>query len=193
MQRLTTFCWNSETDRFEQKTTEKKLGVNDILIATTHSGLCFTDVHAKGKGCGLGHEGVGIVRDSGEAVTHLRIGDRVGWGWLNSVGDPAGLREAEMRGATLKITYTYTAGRQVLGASSKYETLGILWWGPSTMVQITRRARPQFIGFFIGHMYRTLLLVALAPQLLHSHLILLLAPDLFYITSASSPFFYPCS
>ncbi|KAI6882791.1 GroES-like protein [Hortaea werneckii] len=84
MHRLTTFYYDSDTDRFEQKTTEKKLGVKDVLIATTHSGLCFTDVHAKGKGCGLGHEGVGIVRDAGEAVTHLRIGDRVGWGWLNS-------------------------------------------------------------------------------------------------------------
>ncbi|KAI7282572.1 GroES-like protein [Hortaea werneckii] len=84
MHRLTTFYWNSETDRFEEKTTEKKLGVNDVLIATTHSGLCFTDVHAKGKGCGLGHEGVGIVQGAGEAVTHLKIGDRVGWGWLNS-------------------------------------------------------------------------------------------------------------
>ncbi|KAI7323594.1 GroES-like protein [Hortaea werneckii] len=84
MHRLTTFCWNSAAQDFEQKTTEKELGVNDVLISTTHSGLCFTDVHARSKGCGLGHEGVGVVQDAGEAVTHLKIGDRVGWGWLNS-------------------------------------------------------------------------------------------------------------
>lgn len=32
-------------------------------------------------------------------------------------------RDAEMRGAAPKITYTCTAERQVRGASSKYETL----------------------------------------------------------------------
>lgn len=36
---------------------------------------------------GLGHEGVGIVEDVGPGVTHLKKGDRVGWGYFhNSCG-----------------------------------------------------------------------------------------------------------
>lgn len=86
MHRLTTFCFDSSNHRFETKTTEKALGPNDVLIRTTHSGLCTTDVHAKSKGCGLGHEGVGTVQEVGVAVKHMQAGDRVGWGWLHSVG-----------------------------------------------------------------------------------------------------------
>jgi len=85
MHRLTTFCFNPHREAFETKTVEKSVGVNDVLIRTTHSGLCYKDVHAKGKGCGLRHEGVSIIEDVGEAVTHLQAGDRAGWGWLHSV------------------------------------------------------------------------------------------------------------
>ncbi|KAK5136197.1 hypothetical protein LTR08_004034 [Meristemomyces frigidus] len=81
---LTTFCFDAKTERFELRTIRRSLGISDVLIQTTHSGICYTDVHAKGKGCGLGHEGVGIVRDVGQAVTGLKVGDRVGWGWLHS-------------------------------------------------------------------------------------------------------------
>ncbi|KAK4966406.1 hypothetical protein LTR42_011569 [Elasticomyces elasticus] len=81
---LHTLYYDSETDGFRTRTTKKIVGANDILIKTTHSGLCYTDVHAKDKGCGLGHEGVGTVQDVGEAVTHMQVGNRVGWGWLHS-------------------------------------------------------------------------------------------------------------
>ncbi|KAK3619553.1 hypothetical protein LTR56_023933 [Elasticomyces elasticus] len=81
---LSTLYYDSETDGFRTKTTKKTVGSNDVLIKTTHSGLCYTDVHDKHKGCGLGHEGVGIVQEIGQAVTHMQIGDRVGWGWLHS-------------------------------------------------------------------------------------------------------------
>ena len=87
MHRLTTFFWNPGTQAFDQKSTDRALGVNDVLIKTTHSGLCYTDVHAKSKGCGLGHEGVGLIEKVGDAVTHLSVGERVGWGWLHSVSD----------------------------------------------------------------------------------------------------------
>ncbi|KAK5679473.1 hypothetical protein LTS10_008291 [Elasticomyces elasticus] len=69
---LNTLYYNSETDGFGIRTTKKIVGSNDILIKTTHSGLCYTDVHARHKGCGLGHEGVGTVQDVGEAVTHMQ-------------------------------------------------------------------------------------------------------------------------
>ncbi|KAK7543684.1 hypothetical protein IWX92DRAFT_380090 [Phyllosticta citricarpa] len=51
-----------------------------------HSGICYTDVHAKEKRCGLGHEGVGTVLKLGEGIKDLDIGERVGWGWLHHVG-----------------------------------------------------------------------------------------------------------
>ena len=83
---LTTICYDPQTQSFVHKSTHRLLGPNDVLIRTTHSGLCTTDVHAKGKGCGLGHEGVGYVEAVGNGVLNLRVGQRVGWGWLHSVG-----------------------------------------------------------------------------------------------------------
>lgn len=77
---LTSFCWNSDKQVFVQQTRKKALGDGDVLIKTTHSGLCTTDVHALGKGCGLGHEGVGVVKEVGNVVTSLQVGQRVGWG-----------------------------------------------------------------------------------------------------------------
>lgn len=81
---LTTFCYSSEQHHFTQKTAQRALGNREVLVKTTHSGLCYTDVHAKEKGCGLGHEGVGFVQELGPGVTNLKVGDRVGWGWLHS-------------------------------------------------------------------------------------------------------------
>lgn len=78
------FSYLAETRAFVKKTTQRILQPHEILIRTTHSGLCYTDVHAKSKGCGLGHEGVGIIEKTGDAVKHLQKGERVGWGWLHS-------------------------------------------------------------------------------------------------------------
>jgi alcohol dehydrogenase (NADP+) len=83
--KIETICYDAKMNHFVHKTTTKALGPNDVLIRTTHSGLCTTDVHAKDKGCGLGHEGVGIVEQVGEGVRNLSLGQRVGWGWLHSV------------------------------------------------------------------------------------------------------------
>lgn len=82
---LNAICYNSESKNFIYKSANKEVGPNDVLIRTTHSGLCTTDVHAKEKGCGLGHEGIGYVEKVGEAITNLKIGERVGWGWLHTV------------------------------------------------------------------------------------------------------------
>ncbi|GAB7359601.1 hypothetical protein MBLNU230_g6785t1 [Neophaeotheca triangularis] len=81
---IKTFHYNKTKDEFEERTKQKKVGFNDILIRTTHSGVCFTDVHAKESGCGLGHEGIGYVEAVGAAVSKFNIGDRVGWGWLHT-------------------------------------------------------------------------------------------------------------
>lgn len=53
--KLTTFYFDTSRKAFTEKSTTKELGYNDVLIKTTHSGICFTDVHAKEKECGLGH------------------------------------------------------------------------------------------------------------------------------------------
>lgn len=82
---LNVFCYDPAQSRYLAKKTERVLHSHEVLIKTTHSGLCFTDVHAKAHGCGLGHEGVGIVHEVGAGARHLlHVGDRVGWGWLHS-------------------------------------------------------------------------------------------------------------
>lgn len=77
---LTTFRYDAATKTFHKKSATRSLGPTEVLVRTTHSGICFTDVHAKEKGCGLGHEGVGLVSRVGSAVTSISVGDRVGWG-----------------------------------------------------------------------------------------------------------------
>lgn len=77
---LKTWRYRPELDKFELKAAGRKLGNREVLIKTTHAGLCYTDVHAKHKGCGLGHEGVGLIQEVGAEVTAHKVGDRVGWG-----------------------------------------------------------------------------------------------------------------
>lgn len=77
---ITTFRYDAVAAAFVKKTTQRALGLNEVKIRVTHSGICFTDVHAKEKACGLGHEGVGLVTDTGANVTSMKSGDRVGWG-----------------------------------------------------------------------------------------------------------------
>ena len=85
MQDINTICYNASKKSFEYKSTRRAMGPHDVFIRTTHSGLCTTDVHAKEKGCGLGHEGVGVVEEIGAEVRNLSIGQTVGWGWLHKV------------------------------------------------------------------------------------------------------------
>ncbi|KAI5259371.1 GroES-like protein [Aureobasidium subglaciale] len=77
---LSTFRYEASLDTFIKKTVERALRPNEIKIQVTHSGVCYTDVHAKDKACGLGHEGVGVVTTIGDNVTSMKLGDRVGWG-----------------------------------------------------------------------------------------------------------------
>ncbi|OJD38129.1 alcohol dehydrogenase [Diplodia corticola] len=82
---ITTFRFDQPSNAFVRTSADRELGANEVLVKTTHSGLCYTDVHAKhaAKGCGLGHEGVGTVVRVGTQVTDLTLGQRVGWGWLH--------------------------------------------------------------------------------------------------------------
>ncbi|TVY44183.1 alcohol dehydrogenase [Lachnellula subtilissima] len=82
-----TYLAGSPEGKIEVKTSVRVIGGIEVLVRVTHSGLCGTDFHDRTAGCGLGHEGVGIVEKTGVEVTAVKIGQRVGWGWqLSSCG-----------------------------------------------------------------------------------------------------------
>ena len=65
-----------------------ELGSMAVEIAISHCGICHSDLHLIDNDWGVsayplvpGHEIVGIVTGIGNAVRHLRIGQRVGVGW----------------------------------------------------------------------------------------------------------------
>jgi len=66
-------------------------GTTDIVIKVTHCGICHSDVHMIDNDWGMsqyplvpGHEVVGEVVEVGAAISHLKLGDRVGVGWQRS-------------------------------------------------------------------------------------------------------------
>jgi alcohol/geraniol dehydrogenase (NADP+) len=80
---------NGALERFSYEAAP--LGPNDVEIRVTHCGICYSDVHLIQNDWGVtsfplvpGHEIVGIVSALGEAVTHLKCGNRVGVGWQRS-------------------------------------------------------------------------------------------------------------
>ena len=77
-------CGSSEGNIVEKLTT-RRLGENDVFIKTTHSGLCGTDEHFLHSDQALGHEGVGVVKHIGSSVTSVKVGDRVGFGFIRRV------------------------------------------------------------------------------------------------------------
>ncbi|EGD86496.1 hypothetical protein H112_04988 [Trichophyton rubrum D6] len=79
---FTTFR-GSDAGVVASKTKRAPLTSNQVLISITHSGLCGTDQHYRKAGCVLGHEGIGVVQALGPDVRTLRIGQRVGWGYVH--------------------------------------------------------------------------------------------------------------
>jgi D-arabinose 1-dehydrogenase-like Zn-dependent alcohol dehydrogenase len=63
----------------------RDVGPTQALVQLTHSGVCGTDEHYLHAGIGLGHEGIGIVKEIGSAVKAVKVGDRVGFGWVHYV------------------------------------------------------------------------------------------------------------
>ncbi|KAJ6111516.1 GroES-like protein [Penicillium sp. IBT 18751x] len=70
-------------DIVETVTQVPALVKDQVLISVTHSGVCGTDEHYLRSGIALGHEGAGIVKELGPDAKKLKIGDRVGWGYVN--------------------------------------------------------------------------------------------------------------
>ncbi|GBF65147.1 alcohol dehydrogenase [Trichophyton mentagrophytes] len=79
---FTTFR-GSDAGAVASQTRRAPLTSNQVLISITHSGLCGTDQHYRKAGCVLGHEGIGVVQSLGPDVRTLRIGQRVGWGYVH--------------------------------------------------------------------------------------------------------------
>ncbi|UKZ83022.1 hypothetical protein TrVFT333_010823 [Trichoderma virens FT-333] len=73
----------SKSGKIVQDTSNRDLGRNEAYLKITHSGLCGTDEHYLHAGMALGHEGVGIVEAVGPDVTSVKVGDRVGFGWVH--------------------------------------------------------------------------------------------------------------
>lgn len=65
----------------KSQTSKPDLQNDQVLVRVTASGLCGTDLHYREADMVLGHEGVGVVEEVGPAVTHLKKGERVGWGY----------------------------------------------------------------------------------------------------------------
>ena len=66
-----------------ESTTHRELGHNEVVVRITHSGVCGTDEHFVTSDMGLGHEGVGIVEKIAPGVTSVKVGDRVGFGYVH--------------------------------------------------------------------------------------------------------------
>ncbi|KAK4066291.1 uncharacterized protein Triagg1_8123 [Trichoderma aggressivum f. europaeum] len=66
----------------ESQTTVPALLSDQVLIKNTHSGVCGTDAHYLHADMVLGHEGVGIVQAVGDGVSLVKVGDRVGFGYV---------------------------------------------------------------------------------------------------------------
>ncbi|CAI6339138.1 unnamed protein product [Periconia digitata] len=82
--------YKGQKDGIPRKSTTTKpdeLTGDKVLMSVSASGICGTDLHFRTEDIVLGHEGVGVVQAIGPEVKHLKIGDRVGWGYeTNSCG-----------------------------------------------------------------------------------------------------------
>jgi D-arabinose 1-dehydrogenase-like Zn-dependent alcohol dehydrogenase len=73
----------SESGKIVQTKSRRELGRSEAVVRITHSGVCGTDLHVQHQDIALGHEGIGIVTEIGSAVTSVKVGDRVGFGYMH--------------------------------------------------------------------------------------------------------------
>jgi len=107
MPSFTVFKGTQDGSIKKSETSKPELTRDQVLLKVTASGLCgtgksrrivpshergsqsafFPDLHYRNADMVLGHEGVGIVEETGPDCTYLKKGDRVGWGYEhNSCG-----------------------------------------------------------------------------------------------------------
>jgi S-(hydroxymethyl)glutathione dehydrogenase/alcohol dehydrogenase len=74
-------------------------GVGEVLVEVRAAGVCHSDLHATSGDWPMktplvpGHEGAGIVRETGDAVTRVRAGDHVVFCWAPACGRCAPCQE----------------------------------------------------------------------------------------------------
>lgn len=81
MPTFTVFKGSKEGKIVKAETTRPDLQQDEVLVKVTVSGLCGTDEHYKCADMALGHEGAGVVEETGPGVRSLKKGDRIGWGY----------------------------------------------------------------------------------------------------------------
>ncbi|RII15873.1 putative alcohol dehydrogenase D [Streptomyces sp. YIM 130001] len=65
---------------------------DEVLVKIAATGVCASDAHTRSgripspMPCVLGHEGAGVVVDTGEGVTHVVPGDHVALSWMPNCG-----------------------------------------------------------------------------------------------------------
>ncbi len=78
----------SKTGEIVEAKGHRDVGPRELLVELTHCGVCGTDEHFRKNDQGLGHEGVGIVKEIGSFVpeiSDLKVGDRVGLGYMQKL------------------------------------------------------------------------------------------------------------
>ena len=73
----------SDLGRLVKAAGSRDLKPGQVVVRITHSGVCGTDEHFRHVDMGLGHEGVGVVEYVYPGVHEVRVGDRVGFGWVH--------------------------------------------------------------------------------------------------------------
>jgi len=117
-------------NQFKQKLEIKdlpkpKAGLGQALVKIEACGVCHTDLHAAHGDWPVkaklplvpGHEGVGVIEELGDGVTHLKIGDRVGIPWLYSA---CGHCEYCLTGRETLCPNQHNAGYSIDGSYAEY-------------------------------------------------------------------------
>jgi S-(hydroxymethyl)mycothiol dehydrogenase len=113
---------------------------DEAVVRIEASGVCHSDLHVVETGFGhrlpvlLGHEGCGVVEAVGDAVTGVRVGDRVVLGWRQ----PCGRCRWCLRGARhLCRTPAVSSGRLHAGGDSLMGAFGLGTLATRTVVPAT--------------------------------------------------------
>ncbi|KAM3087262.1 hypothetical protein ACMFMG_001365 [Clarireedia jacksonii] len=77
----TAFKGSSSGEIIQASIPRKPLSGSQVLIEIHAAGFCGTDLHYTHQDMVLGHEGAGVIVELGPKVKHLKVGDRVGFGW----------------------------------------------------------------------------------------------------------------
>jgi D-arabinose 1-dehydrogenase-like Zn-dependent alcohol dehydrogenase len=77
------FRGNPKGDHLVKTPSVRDLKPGQAIVRITHSGVCGTDEHYRGQDMALGHEGVGVVEEVFPGITDVKVGDRVGFGYVH--------------------------------------------------------------------------------------------------------------